>query len=393
MKILLFIILVLIAYGSLYPFDFNPDLLSSSDFFSLFRINPFDTSRGDILANIVLFIPFGIFAMLAQATPALFFRQRVARLTFIVSWGLLFAFVLQLLQLGLPGRNAAIHDLAWNGLGIGLGILLIELPLFQHFFKQPHDRVSLDIPILMACAWIGYRLFPFIPSIDLQLMINTLKPLFQNPSLEFTWLIQNVTGWLLTFHFLSIGNKRYAKIHFFLLLLLSVFVLQLFIVNNVLHINEVVGGFLAITFWPLLSRRNHSTLLAILGFITILSMDFYPFVWNNEAANFHWIPFSGALNGNLEINIMATLNKGFLYASLIWLLAEAGTRLAIATIFVAAFLFFCELSQVYIGGHTPEITDPLQALLIGWVFFIFRKDKSKIERDTGDKQIKSQPPG
>jgi len=57
---LFLLIVFLISYGSLYPFDFVQIDNDASAFKVFFQTWGTYTHRGDILANLLLFVPFGV---------------------------------------------------------------------------------------------------------------------------------------------------------------------------------------------------------------------------------------------------------------------------------------------------------------------------------------------
>jgi hypothetical protein len=61
------------------------------------------------------------------------------------------------------------------------------------------------------------------------------------------------------------------------------------------------------------------------------------------------------------------IEKVFYYGTAIWLLRAAGIRLVLSVILVAAVLASIEIVQIHLPGRTPEITDPILAVLMGFV--------------------------
>ena len=77
------------------------------------------------------------------------------------------------------------------------------------------------------------------------------------------------------------------------------------------------------------------------------------------------MPFVGLLRGQIEVGLLAIVEKFFLYGALIWLLMRAGLRLWRATVAVAILLLFCSFVEMYIPGRSAGISDALLAVLIG----------------------------
>lgn len=89
-----------------------------------------------------------------------------------------------------------------------------------------------------------------------------------------------------------------------------------------------------------------------------------PFRLSPHSIALSWIPFEGFLAAPEWLHsIFVLIEKIYFYGAAIWLLRAAGTRLLNAAVTVAAILGAIEIIQMYIPGHTPEITDPLLAIL------------------------------
>ena len=69
MGLLLFLVACLITYGSLYPFEFSQDGVNQAAIDAFLASWSVPSSRGDILGNVVLFIPLGLIGMLAFRCP------------------------------------------------------------------------------------------------------------------------------------------------------------------------------------------------------------------------------------------------------------------------------------------------------------------------------------
>ncbi len=117
MKKLLLLIILLISYGSLYPFDFQPMTLADA----LHRIYPVEYDRasyiGDILANIIIFLPFGFTGYFALS------GSPVMRVALVVLLSIVVGFGLQVLQVYLPIRDPSLFDGLLNVFGACAGIL------------------------------------------------------------------------------------------------------------------------------------------------------------------------------------------------------------------------------------------------------------------------------
>ena len=225
---------------------------------------------------------------------------------------------------------------------------------------------------MLALLWLLYNWAPFVPSLDIKTLKENLKPLLQD-DLRVVWLFQKVVMWLVIFHFLEETKSRLGKVKVFPLLVLGVLTGGVFITGHSVGKEHVLGGLLALPLWFVLRHQPRPPILAVLLGAAILATTFWPFELRDIVRPFQWVPFSGALTSNLLVNSMSTFIKLVIYGSFIWLLVESGLRLRTATVVVAAILLGSELSQVLFYGPTPEITDPLLAILLGLTFYFYQR--------------------
>ncbi|MGH8684961.1 MAG: VanZ family protein, partial [Nitrosospira sp.] len=173
------VIALLIAYGSLYPGNFaTPGAGAMKEFLTDWRLF---TSRGDLLGNLALFFPLGM-AGIFFASPSLSVTIRVAWLLLLA---LAFSFVLQLAQVWLPSRSAALTDVMWNMAGMMLGMATAHL-IGKRASGRVHafDSASLAAQSVLV-LWLLTELLPLVPTLDWQKFKDALKPLFLDYTLSF----------------------------------------------------------------------------------------------------------------------------------------------------------------------------------------------------------------
>ena len=197
MIVIWMIVTVLIVYGSLFPFNFQAYDLNWVTF-NLFLQSWHDrTSWGDLLSNIALFVPFGVAGMLSTRN----LRFASLNVLLVLASGLILAVGLQFVQLYLPGRIAALNDAIWNILGLTLG-MFFALVANKYILKlQIEVRTIPLIPIVLLGVWIAYRLIPFVPTIDFQVIKDSLKPLLIQPEISLLAVFNNTVSWMLAGHF------------------------------------------------------------------------------------------------------------------------------------------------------------------------------------------------
>ena len=70
--------------------------------------------------------------------------------------------------------------------------------------------------------------------------------------------------------------------------------------------------------------------MAVLLAAALVLRGLSPFEPRPEPQAFQWIPFGGFLDGSMLVNSQSLFEKTFLYGALVWLVREAGLRLAVA---------------------------------------------------------------
>lgn len=362
------IITLIIAFVSVYPFDFELSA-QTRDAFSQALLSPeISMTRGDILGNVMLFLPFGFLGVFALPSR----RSAAFAFLWLLGLGGLFALALQVAQIALPSRVASLGDVAWNGAGIAIGaaaaLFLSRARMPQHFEAAP---LAL-IPALLVLAWIGYRLIPFVPSIDFQSIKNSLKPLLLDPQLDGVRLFHTTIAWALAGFCLRHITPEARYDRFLWAIIIAVLGLEVLIVSNAVYLSGVIGAGLGLLLWAgwLGRMRYAAPTLAALLCVKICLSGLAPFELAGGVRAFGWLPFSGILGGSMALNVLALSKKVFLYGGLIYLLRTLPMPWRAATLITAGVVGVVELLQLFFTSHTPEITDPLIALLIGYSFMI-----------------------
>lgn len=340
---------ILIAWGSLYPFDFR---WQPADWDALFAGLRHAGARGDILANIVLFVPLGIVGGWSSTRPWRLWGEAAA-----------LAVTLQVIQLWLPSRDANLQDVVWNLLGTGVGLVLAaRLPR-----PGPGARSfpAASFPGLLLACWIAARLSPFVPTLDLKTIKQSIKPALLPP--DPGNLLLHTAAWA-TFAALFAavtGRRRDPRLPLFVV---ALFALEILIQDNALSSAAILGAATGLGLWYLLPARagGGAAVLTLALALGIAADGLTPLELRPAPVPVNWLPFHGFLGGNMLLNINSLLTKGFLYGSLLW----AGTREGASLRFVAGFAVLLtaaiELGQTRLVGHTPELTDPLLVLLLAW---------------------------
>ena len=370
---ILAIVIALILYGSLYPWQFHARHYGHNPLWILLHAWPVGVLDRyflwDVGVNITLYAPLGIFAYLAVSARA----SRAARVLAPLALGLALSASIEMIQLFDDGRMCSLSDVASNVAGAAVGVAvgaLYRVKLQQFLARQ--GAASLLRPsgalLLLAC-WLGYTLFPLFPSwgrTHLMAKIAAMGPL---SSVSPTDTLVVCAEWLTVACLLE--SIRNTKTTGFLGLLLLLVPLRLIIASRTLAWSDILGAAAAYAAWLCLPRRwlRRSMPLLLTGILILAELA--PFHVQNPQA-FNWVPFRGTFRSAWQDGLVVLFRKSFWYGSVLWLWRASGRSLAWTTVIAAAALFLLELAQVYLPGRTPEITDAVLAVLMGMLLWLLR---------------------
>ena len=365
MGFLLVLTVALILYGTLYPFDFG---VQKGSVFALLQMSlGGHVGFGDVISNVMLFLPFGFFAMQSVLMRA----PRAARLIFVVVLGAAFSFGIESIQSYLPERVTDIYDIATDTAGTLLGAVLGWKDWRRELSRLRLDNRPVEMfPILLFCAWLGNRLFPFVPTIDVQNVKNALKPLFFGDFSPLSALNRSVITMVV--YQLAVTIAPPGRIRIGLTLLpLGVIAIEPFIVGGLISRAEIVGTLVGMTiWWGILSRIGRNAgILALLLASQIVLQGLTPFAFNSNPGHFSFIPFAGFMAGSMSNGALWVMEKIFVYGSLVWLTVKAGRSLPFSLVCGVVLLTGTKLAQIFVPGRVSEITDPLMAVILGLVLY------------------------
>jgi VanZ family protein len=362
----------LILYGSLFPFR----LRTSVDLGLLDAIRTLElkrTTRGDIVANLLLYMPLGLCLMFAWSR-----QPRWPALGRTVLIGAALSVLVEVTQVYLRFRISSLTDVALNVASTFAGGIAavvygalgtsLRIPIFAS--RRP-DPAALSVVLL----WLAFRLAPFIPTIDWQKYKDALKPLFIDPQIGALELLRYTSGWLVAAYAVRIVVRREYALAATLAIVGIVLFGRLVIVGKTLNVSEIAALLVCIPLAALLIglRERRAAILAALLAVAIVAQGVAPFELLPEAQRFSWIPFRSSLRGSLETNYSALLEKVFWYFALVWLLARCGWSRTAATLGTAVLLAAIEIVQMWLPGRSAEVTDPLLALAAGLLLAIPRE--------------------
>ena len=367
------IVTAFILYGSLYPFQLRPPPAGAEPFAALLGSwrQPAG-GHGDLVANLVLYAPSGFFA----ATGLLGrLRRPVLLLLLLTLGGGPLSFAVELAQGHIAGRTSSLWDVALNTLGCALGALAATLPGAGRLAAgaQPGRLAAQPFAALLVLSWLGYRLYPYVPTIDLQEYRASLKPLLLAPGLEPFRSLRLAVLWLLAAHLIeTVTGRRRARL-LVPLVLIGTLAAGVPIVGRALTLPDLLGVALALPgWWMLRASPRQGPVLLTLTLAVLLAERLSPFRFGEAARAFDWVPFLGLLQGEWGVGLQSMLQKVFLYGGLLWLLVQWGLPLMLAAGIEVALLFATSLAQTRLPGRSAEITDSVLAAGLALVFALLR---------------------
>jgi len=364
---------VLIIYGTLFPFSFQADA-HADGILALFVNSLSDRpGGGDLISNIVLFLPFGFFGIQALSARIPTFLSIVL----VFSLGAATSLGVEIAQYFMTMRNTSIYDLALNSISVLIGAVAGCANWHRLIAGGTvHGvRPRSIFPLLMIAAWAAYRLFPYLPTIDFLHVKDAIKPLLAFTPLPPADVLRH-SGMVLGLALLLQAVLPPAQANLALIVMaLGVIAAKPFIIMKVISPVEVVGTVAALAFWlAALGRANSRTIIvAFILAATLALQGLAPFELRTEPANFSFVPFGGFEQGSMEVNIQSFFVKIFLYGTLLWLIVQMGGSISLSLTLVVIFLTAIEFTQRYIVGRNPDITDPLLALMMGGVLLALER--------------------
>ena len=328
--------------------------------------------RGDLISNVILFLPFGFFGMqmLPERIP------KLIRYALVFGIGTATSVGIEAAQYYTPSRTTSLYDIALNAISALVGAAGGRIN-WQRLVSMGGDGVRpLSIfPLVIIAAWGAYRLFPFVPTIDFQHVKDAIKPLLYITSAPIPDTVRHFGIVLALGRVLQAVTTPGRAMLALVVFAFGVILAKPFIVTKMISPAEVIGTSLAILVWiALLARLKTRTLIVAAIFAAaIVFQGLSPFELRAERGAFSFIPFGGFEQGSMLVNAQSFFEKVFLYGALIWLVAQAGGSTEFSLIFNTIFAGAIEVAQMFVIDRSAEITDPLLALIMGFVLLALER--------------------
>lgn len=368
--VVLLIVVSFILYGSLFPFEYRERFYPGGPVAYLLSTWREWDGRGDLLSNVLLYLPFGFFC--TATLPARIPGPVRALLATIA--GTLLACCIEVAQFHDAGRVTSLGDAYANAIGSGLGAIaatVIAASIRWPFMAELAAHPTASVLLVM---FFGYRLYPYVPMIDLHKYWHAVRQMLLAPSLPPGEFARYAITWLfiaVIVHSLY-GFRRFLFL--FPLICGVEFLGKILIVDQAVKLSDITGAVTAYLLWSLVLRRmpGRFGLVALLfaGMITAERLE--PFAFAATPHGFGLIPFAGFMRGSTGVAMQAFCEKFYEYGGLIWLLGRAGLPSVVGTIVTALLLLGTSIAECWLPGRSAEVTDAVMALVIGLAFAFLR---------------------
>jgi VanZ family protein len=368
---LLAVVAFLIVYGSLFPFRFEDAGIGSLA--DLRAALPWArTTRSDIAANLLLYLPFGAclaWMLAARAGAVLGFAGAVLAAAALST-------AIEVAQIYETRRVASLADVAFNTLGAGGGALLALLlrAAGRSFGRHPLDRVlAQPIAAALVLLWVSYRLVPFAPVLGPGEWLEAIAPLWRESWAAWATL-QWLVPWLVVGQALTALSRDRSGVRPLVLVMLLVAAGLIVLSGKSLVPAEALAMVLALALTWALDRLEEPAAAALLAFAlaaVFLADGLRPFNFQLSRDPFGWVPFAESLVRYRSTNLAVMLERCFTYGAMVWLLARAGRSALAATALAGALVLAVEVLQTWLPGRVADITDPLLVVAAGGLLALF----------------------
>ena len=364
MAALLAVVVGLILYVTLSPFEFHLGARHGSVFVHLLHSWPSVTRRAflrDSILNFALFLPLGVASCL---TMAQYWKRRSAVLT-AVAHGFTLSLCIEVLQYYDVSRTSSIADILFNTLGALAGAL--GALVFQHrieAFTSSADRRGASAGGLLAVCWIGAQLYPFLPVVTVsQIGHSWLR--FAATGLSWVEVVAGAAGW---FVFGLALRAIWGRLPWIWLAgCMLVVPIRLTIWERSVGPGDLAAAALGLLLWCITGDSIRVGSGWVLMVTAVVLRELAPFRFNAPAHPFSWYPFQATLMASSNDAVPILLRKAFEYGSLVWLMHAGKYRHMVAGALLATGLFGMEMMQTRMAGRSPEITDSVLVLLMALI--------------------------
>lgn len=377
--LLLAAVVLLIGYGSLYPFHFEFDGRHPTFAMALQQLTWARAGKADQVRNVLLYMPFGFCLMLWLRGRMPF----VWAVLIATTCGALLSFSIELAQVYLAMRVPSWLDLTLNATGALLGAAggvlwrrlsaLVYLP--PNTRQHPGDRSAL----IVLLAWIAWRLADFDVHLSLLRLKQALLPLLE---WQFSWLVmlQYLLWWMVVAQAVYGYAQRQRNHEVLLTVIVAVLVGRLLLVTPAFIPGELAALALLLPTLVLLHRfrsaPQHKVVLVAFS-VTFVYERLMPFDFGSFNHGFDLWPFLSWIEAGMPIAAEPLFRKLFMFSAMIWLLKDAGLHLRQAWLAVVVMVLGFEILHLWQPDRASSLTNPTLAFVTGWLMWSVSAERAR----------------
>jgi VanZ family protein len=367
-------VVLLIMYGSLYPFHFKTDAIQGGFWAALQQLSWARAGRGDRISNVLLYLPLGFCLFLSLNRR---YRRRTS-LLLATMLGAMLSLAMEVAQVYVSVRVPSLTDLTLNAAGTLMGAAAgITWGMFAAWMPFPMrtERTGRDLgAIVVVGLWLAWRLAPFVPHFDLGKLKAALRPLF-DPQFDAVTTFSYLVYWLIVSEALAALVSKPHTLEALLTLIAGVLVGRLIVANQTFVANELLA---LVILLPLLlitmrlaPRPKRWLLLGLLliafaidrlsAFQSIpSSMD----LWSG-LMRFGSLLHQDTLQALTAIDIVTVFGRLFLFAALVWTIREIGVSMSAAVSAMVSLVVVAGSARLALNAASATASgSPALALLI-----------------------------
>jgi VanZ family protein len=367
---LLLVVIALICYGSLYPFNFKYDGSHDTILGALRQLSWARAGRADRVSNVLLYIPLGFCCLLwlRSRVRGPWLAAGIATVT-----GTLLSLCIEVAQVYISVRVPSLMDVSLNALGTLIGAIggvgwralstMVRLP-------SSHLELSADrSAFLVLLLWLAWRLTPFEPHVNLVKLKLALQPLL-HPEFNGSLTLRYLVLWLVIAQAVISLVTRQRSIEVLLGVMVIVLAGRLLFVTPAFIPSELLA---LVVLLPVLVglhrfRSMPQNFIVVAAFALLFVLDRWQSVdFGQVKAGFDLWPFLPWIADGMPIELEVLLRKLFFFGALTWLLKDAGLDTKLAVIGVAAAVLVLEIVKVWAPGG-GSLTDPALAFATAMMF-------------------------
>lgn len=374
-------VVVLIAYGSLYPFNFKFDGSHPTLSAALHQLSWARAGRADRVRNVLLYLPLG-FCLMLWLRSRMSFVLAVMVATLL---GSLLSLGVELAQVYLTIRVPSLMDITLNALGTAAGavagVVWRNLSGLVYLTPSTRNKPGDRSALVLLVIWVLWRLAEFEFSIDLTRLKLALRPFLEwNVSLGLT--LRFLVMWLVVAQAVLSYAPRQRSNEVLLTIIAAVLVGRLLFVTPAFIPSELLAIMLLLPTLVLLHkfRSAPQSAVVLVAFAGLFIYErFTPFQFGTMEHRFDFWPFMSWIHAGMPLHFDLLLRKLFVFGAFIWLLKDAGLSMRIAVIAVVLLVLAIEVVHLWQPGRVSSLTDPALALLMG-VLMSYASDEPKAAR-------------